>query len=260
MANGVFECNPSRIWSDVYSYNRPDITIEKVAILLEAYVKHGLLFQWMHDGKIWGFWTGIDKPGRLPSEARRGTHELTGPNPPLNLLKEYTDTNGIPKESNGSQTDTKGRLGLGLGLGLGSGLGTGTDSKKESVVTSEPNLLIPEKPPNYAIFRTRFKHVTGFPAGSEKGKVARFEYLASTYGEEAVLDVIAPWAEQVGKDWLKRNKNYAAKNFLEQDCEDFITAPEEKSKEASYAHGVEKSQEWAEAEEHLKKLRRPEPN
>jgi hypothetical protein len=70
LANGSFECNARAIWTTCYGYNRPDVTPEDVAAILDEFERVKLLFRWTVSGKTWGFWVGIDKPGRLPSEAR----------------------------------------------------------------------------------------------------------------------------------------------------------------------------------------------
>ena len=104
LANGVFELNSRRIWSDVYSYNRPTITVEKVEnIILPAFQHVGMLFTWIAEGKLWGFWTGIKKQGRLPSQSRLDKrHESVGPEPPADELAKYLESmNGQPVVSQG---------------------------------------------------------------------------------------------------------------------------------------------------------------
>ena len=119
LANGVFESNPRRIWSEVYSYNRNDISVQDVeTVILPALVGVGLLFCWKdEDGKGWGYWPGIEKPGRLPGQSRRGRNEAVGPEPPAEELRKFLESNGIHKLPG---------FGFGLGLGSGSGLGKGS--------------------------------------------------------------------------------------------------------------------------------------
>lgn len=88
-SNGVFEVNARRIWSTVYSHNRPEITPEIVLEMLREFNRGGLLFTWIDEGKCWGYWVGIDKPGRLPGISRRGTNEQCGPEPPHYDLNKY---------------------------------------------------------------------------------------------------------------------------------------------------------------------------
>jgi hypothetical protein len=114
-ANGSFECDARRIWTRVYAFNRPEWTIEMVATLLDSLEKAKLLFRWTAaDGKTWGYWAGIDKPGRLPGLARRGTNEVVGEEPPRDLLAKFLnspmDANGIHTDANGIQPREAGEL------------------------------------------------------------------------------------------------------------------------------------------------------
>jgi hypothetical protein len=123
MANGSFECNARSIWATCYGYNRPDVTPEDVVAILDEFERVKLLFRWAVAGKAWGFWVGIDKPGRLPSEARqRERHEKTGEIVPQDKLHDFL---GKPT---GSQLEAIGKpIGsLGLGFGVGSGVGPGS--------------------------------------------------------------------------------------------------------------------------------------
>ena len=111
MANGVFECNPGLILSRCYS-RRPRMTLAKVESILNAFTKVKLLFRWQHEGKAWGYWVGIDAPGRLPSPERRGKHEKVGPPVPEEELASFlgTDANGIqrnPLDANGCHWNPK---------------------------------------------------------------------------------------------------------------------------------------------------------
>jgi hypothetical protein len=118
-ANGVFETNARRIWCAVYSYNRPEITVEQVEEILAEFTRVRLLFRWTDEsGRVWGYWTGIDKPGRLPGKSRRGRNEVVGPEPPRDDLQSFLETNGIREALNGSSD----LPGLGLGSGSGSGI------------------------------------------------------------------------------------------------------------------------------------------
>ncbi len=121
LANGAFEADPRRVWAAVYSFNRPDITPEKAEQILDAFCAHGMLFRWTEpDGKYWGYWVGIDKPGRLPGKSRRGRNEAIGATPPAAQLAKYVmDSNGIHKFPNGNEK----LLGFGSGSGIGSGSG-----------------------------------------------------------------------------------------------------------------------------------------
>lgn len=123
LANGVFESDPALIWSQVYSFNRPDIKAADVVTILEAFEVQKLLFRWFHEGKMWGYWVGIEKPGRLPGESRRGVNEKIGAQLPIKDLVErmQMDAIGIQKLLG---------FGFGSGFGLGLGSGVGAESKE----------------------------------------------------------------------------------------------------------------------------------
>jgi len=128
LANGVFEADPRRIWSLVYSYNRPEISPEDVGSILAEYNRVGLFFRWVdrQTAKEWGYWVGIEKTGRLPSPSRLARkHEAIGPKPPDDDLKTF-----ILQSS--SQWLAKGEGGFGLGFGIGPG------SEEESPVSHAP--------------------------------------------------------------------------------------------------------------------------
>jgi hypothetical protein len=126
LANGSFEVNARRIWSTVYSYNRPDVTLSQVKQILSEFERVKLLFRWIDDatGKEWGYWVGIEKPGRLPTPSRlKDRHERTGLEPPAAKLAEFTGSPiGTHRQPDGQPI---GSLGLGLGSGIGSGKGSG---------------------------------------------------------------------------------------------------------------------------------------
>jgi hypothetical protein len=121
LANGVFEANPVKVWSKVYSYNRPDIKKRKVAGILNAFERAGMLFRWKNgDGKVWGYWIRIEKSGRLPGKSRWGRNESIGPFPPLEKLRKFLDSKCIPWDTS---LDSISCLGSGSGFCSGSGTG-----------------------------------------------------------------------------------------------------------------------------------------
>jgi len=66
-ANGVFEAEPILIWSRVYAYMKPDVTVETVKKILAAFVRIGLVQVWEANGNTWAYFIGMDKRGRLPT-------------------------------------------------------------------------------------------------------------------------------------------------------------------------------------------------
>src|ERR1700739_3419019 len=114
-ANGSFEANDRRIWANVYSFNRPEITIELVQEILKELERVKLLFRWTDGtGKPWAYFVGIDKPGRLPGKSRRGRNESVGLEPPRDELFRFLESAG---SANGNENFP------GSGSGIGSGLG-----------------------------------------------------------------------------------------------------------------------------------------
>lgn len=140
LANGTFEANPRRIWSTVYSYNRSEITLKQVEEVLAEFERVKLLFRWtdVSTGKQWGYFVGIEKPGRLPAPSRlRQGHEILGPEPPRELLRKFLshETIGQPVAS---QPVPNGSIGFGSGSGSGSGSGIVGASSIASPPSYEP--------------------------------------------------------------------------------------------------------------------------
>jgi hypothetical protein len=122
LANGVFEANARRIWSTVYSYNRPEITLEHVEQILAEFERAKLLFRWTDPRSVkdWGYWIGIDEPGRLPAPSRlRQGHEILGPEPPAELLRSFLS--GSYDQPLASQPVPNGSIGFGSCSGSGDG-------------------------------------------------------------------------------------------------------------------------------------------
>jgi hypothetical protein len=151
LANGSFEVDPRKVWSNLYSYNRPDITADGVAAMLDEFERVKMLFRWTEpNGKVWGHWVGSDKPGRLPAPSRLRDGEKVGVPIPREKLKQFLEP--IPEET-GSVTETVPygsstepvpvpSVGFGFGFGFGSGFGSGSgvrepEPKPEAKVEAE---------------------------------------------------------------------------------------------------------------------------
>lgn len=128
--NGTFECHPDLILHQVYGFNRPDMTLELLTQLLNEFERVKLLFRWKVEDsgveKIYGYWIGIDKPGRLPPESRR-KHEVMGAEVPKRLLDDF-----IKGKIMASHWLTNGCIGFGSGSCIGSGEGEGGAAAPES--------------------------------------------------------------------------------------------------------------------------------
>src|SRR5260370_21447202 len=66
--DGTFECDPRQVWARAYAFNREDITAEIVQKMLDEFERVGLLVR-RQNGKLWGYWVGIES--RLPSPSTR---------------------------------------------------------------------------------------------------------------------------------------------------------------------------------------------
>jgi hypothetical protein len=128
LANGTFECDARKIWSEVYSFNRPSITVEKVVQILDSLEAAKILFRWNDtNGKAFGYWVGIEKSGRLPSPSQVKGHYAKGPDVPREQLESFVGND--QKSDDALATPMRGlsdasatpRPGLGVGLGLGVG-------------------------------------------------------------------------------------------------------------------------------------------
>jgi hypothetical protein len=89
-ANGTFELDPRKIWLRVYGYNRQNVSMEFVYYLLEDLASSGLLLAWEEDEKVYGFWDGQDKIGRLPGPSEQKKYKSLPPDPPLDCSKDKT--------------------------------------------------------------------------------------------------------------------------------------------------------------------------
>jgi hypothetical protein len=87
-ANGTFEVDISLIWRMVYAYNREGVTVTTVEQIFHEFKQADLLRTWQDDGKVYGFWVGIDKEGRLPQPSHRKTRYKNDPPPPPSYVLE----------------------------------------------------------------------------------------------------------------------------------------------------------------------------
>lgn len=87
-ANGVFEADPNRIWARAYSFHRSGIDPGWVRDLFSDFQRVDLLRTWVEAGKTWGWWTGIDKSGRLPGKEHIKRYKNLPPNPPLRIRED----------------------------------------------------------------------------------------------------------------------------------------------------------------------------
>lgn len=105
LADGTFEADPHKVWSDAYSYNRKGFSPKKIAKILDDFEKFGLLQRTKGaDGKIWGFWVGSE--AELPHESdtrkfkkgKKFLFDIAGFNPKEDCIQQdliQTDAAGL---------------------------------------------------------------------------------------------------------------------------------------------------------------------
>jgi hypothetical protein len=158
LANGVFEADPRKVWAKLYAFNRPDLTPEMTAEMLDQYEKAKMLFRWKaEDEKLWGYWVGIEKRGRLPGESRWGSNEKMGPLVPKDKLAEFVGHSLFPDGNGSHPGGNSSRLGIGIGngigncngsgSGLGAGIGNGIDAGNGNGPASPVNANV--APPSF---------------------------------------------------------------------------------------------------------------
>ena len=145
LANGSFEADTRRIWATVYSYNRPDISFDDAEEIKKEFCRVGLLFLWPDkaSGKIWGYFTGIEKPGRLPPKSRLDKkHEPIGATPPADALRSYIELTRSKAVDAlvVSEWLANGCLGFGFGIGTGIGVGLGVEPRPQK--TAPPSTSV----------------------------------------------------------------------------------------------------------------------
>ncbi len=143
LANGVFESDTRRIWATIYSYNRPNISFEDADRIKREFCRVGLLFLWPDEptGKSWGYFTGIEKQGRLPPKSRLDNkHEEVGPVPPVEALRNYIELTRSKAldVSVVSQWLANGSLGSGSGLGIGKDIREDSNRPHDGVSSIPP--------------------------------------------------------------------------------------------------------------------------
>lgn len=122
LADGTFEADPHKVWSDAYSYNRKGFSPKKIAKILDDFEKCGLLLRTTGaDGKVWGFWVGSET--ELPQETdtrkfkkgKKFLFDIAGFNPKEVCIQQDLIQNdaaglvrfGLGKDRIGSENQTR---------------------------------------------------------------------------------------------------------------------------------------------------------
>jgi len=118
-ANGVFEADVDIIRARIYPVINPKVTSENVRAIFNEFVRVGLLTWFQSDDKLFGYFIGIDKSGRLPSEKHMKRYANLPPDCPQVALR--TNPGPIPEMSGESPVgfglDWSGSERVGEGLG-----------------------------------------------------------------------------------------------------------------------------------------------
>jgi hypothetical protein len=194
LADGTFECNPRRVWADVYSYNRPDITVDMVEDILNEFERVGLLSRKSDEkGKIWGFWIGIEK--RLPSESTRDRYRQGN----SNVFSDFPVATIISRPNH---DDIVPRLDLDK-----SKIG------KEGSVATDPAEL-------YGQCKRIYRRYVGKSLGSLGPRASQWQELVNQHGE-LILSAMDIWAQEGGKGF--RNLRWPLAVFMK-NADEFIDA------------------------------------
>lgn len=160
-ANGNFELTDLRtIYGQVYAI-RPQFTFENLKETIAEFYYHGLLFVWhqhlqevCRPGKVYGHWTGSERPGRLPSPSQRdhfpkfdGSPRFL-PGTEAKLAEDaYLHAVEVGKEPPQSTCEVMPRhclANVGLGVGVGFGFGIGIKIEREGSAQAMPRQKEPE--------------------------------------------------------------------------------------------------------------------
>ncbi len=238
LANGSFECTPEEVWSRVYAKNRREVPLDWVVRLLDELERAKILFRWNAEGRTWGYWTAIDKPGRLPPPSRRGDtagrHEALGAEPPradLDALLGHV-ANGQPMANRsvtcGQPLVTERLVSGCLGFGLGSGTGSGTPTEGLKPSTPDfPNSAPPEEPaydPAFDDEQAFTSTVDLFPE-TDGGRLLRdYSHRSQVRHQEAIAEIqqalscsapeAAEWLKAKIREYLAGAKPDYHKSFL----------------------------------------------
>lgn len=194
--DGVFEADPDIIWSRVYAFLCPNISANFVNGILASFIDSGLVRVWKTDNKMLGYFIGIEKPGRLPSEEHKRRYKDRSPiasDKADNLVsgKDLAPCREIPGNS-GNMPE-----GFGLGFGVGLGMeGYGREGNEMSFKTKITDTA------------RRVLHVRLRPDDNQWPEV---NALVRVHGLDVVLDAFEVWAESVKGD----NLSYPLSKFVD---------------------------------------------
>jgi hypothetical protein len=171
-ANGVVELTNLRaVHARAYAI-RHKFPFSKFKKLISLFEKVGLLFVWEENGKRYGYWTGAERRGRLPSLSTRERYKPIGIHPPVDQLRTFYKRFGIPEASADGLIVSQSRLnhdeivtGLGVGVGVGLGVAEGKAEPlpidQAKIQRVEPSAV--EKEARLSLFRNGKAEENGVP-------------------------------------------------------------------------------------------------
>lgn len=115
-ADGTFEANARRVWADVYSFNRPDVSLELVEKILDEFERVGMLVRKSDEkGKTWGIFIGIE--ARLPAKSQREKYKQGNARLFKDIVKAFDGCNLLQTNSRPNLDQVKtGLVRFGVGL------------------------------------------------------------------------------------------------------------------------------------------------
>lgn len=137
-ANGIVELTNLRVVFSKVSPQLPFLKPEHVAVIIKDFTEKGLLFTWFEAGKLYGYWTGSDKAGRLPKPSERNRYDNYGVEVPVIKLEKYLS------QFTGDSIATESRLTRGDCASGGEGFGGGSGLEKEGI-GGQPAKSLPSK-------------------------------------------------------------------------------------------------------------------
>lgn len=211
--NGEFEYNSLRVWADVYSFNRPDITLDTVIRILEEFEVQGLLERRERRGKVYGIWTNFKKHNQ--SQKRTNIEDVSSRNCDQNWSQ--AGRNAVAGQSQTVATAATSPL-----------ESTSSQSQNRSPMYPKNlgNLTIPNDgvataTETFQRAKRLFRRFVGKSIGSLGPRGDQWEDLVKNHGSEIVLSALELWAREGGKGL--RNVNWPLAVFLK-NAEEFIDA------------------------------------
>jgi hypothetical protein len=138
--NGSFEADARLIWVQVYGFNRPDVKLKDVEGLLKEFERVKILFRWKaEDGKVWGYFVGVEKTGRLPPPSKRYS-DAASTDIPAGLLAAFVGGKAPSRYCPPTEGVSDGYTGNGTGLSEGTSLGLSRSGASIGTGTVIPNV------------------------------------------------------------------------------------------------------------------------